>query len=170
MSPGKGGLGRRPGRRALCRQKKVTTTSATSISYIQDRIVNTAVVQLNIKLPRKVTVVFGNERVVCYPLSLKDKEGGVIKTIVGGNCCFPKTVRVVYSDNNIVCLPGNISNDIVQKKGVDAAKKRFNDDEEILKQKILKTNTIHVKLNTDLEKKSKQIDKLKSIIKLLTTD
>ena len=137
MSPRKGGLGRRPGRRALCRQKKVTKTSATLISYIQDRIVNTAVAQLNIQLPRKVTVVFGDVRIVYYPLPLKDKEDNVLTTIVGGNCCFPKTVRVIYSDKNIVCFPKNISNDIVQKKGADAAKRRFNDDEAILKQKIL---------------------------------
>ena len=88
MSPRKGGLGRRPGRRALCRQKKVTKTSATSISYIQDRIVNTAVAQLNIQLPRKMTVVFGNERIVCYRLPLKDKEDNVLTTIVGGELLF----------------------------------------------------------------------------------
>ena len=62
-------------------------------------------------------------------------------------------------------FPKHISNDIVQKKGADAAKRRFNDDEAILKQKILKTNAMHVKLNTDLQKKSQQIDKLKLIIK-----
>ena len=105
MGPRKRGLGRRPRRRAVCRQKKVTKTSATLISYIQDKIVNTDVAQLYIQYPRNVPVVFGNERIVCYPLSLKDKENNVLTAIVVENCCFPKTVRVMYSDKNVRFFP-----------------------------------------------------------------
>ena len=50
-------------------------------------------------------------------------------------------------------------------KGADTAKRRLNDDEAILKQNIPKTNAMHVKLNTDLEKKNQTIDRLKLIVK-----
>ena len=49
-------------------------------------------------------------------------------------------------------------------KGTDTAKRRPSDDEAILKQKISKTNAMHVKLNPDLEKKSQTIDRLKLIV------
>ena len=64
MSPRKGGIGRRPGRKGECRQKKVSATSA-NIHSIQ--MAKSPTLAFKQHFPMKVTVVYANESLVCDP-------------------------------------------------------------------------------------------------------
>ena len=118
MSPRKGGIGRRPGRKGECRQKKVSATSANihSIQMAKSRLRSTLAFKQN--FPIKVTVVYANESLVCYPryTDLKSdtkhiKPFGEVTVLQDqlkegiDKQNFPMKVTVVYASESLVCYP-----------------------------------------------------------------
>ena len=67
MSPRKGGIGRRPGKKSMCRQKKVSATSANKHSIQIAKSTLQSTIALKRQFPMKVTVVYANESLVHYP-------------------------------------------------------------------------------------------------------